>query len=312
MSWSEKQQEIMPESFTVSAPDTSIRSRSVVVDLVSLQVLVALRQYHLTLKLEKFVFFSRSINYLERKISCKGVKPERKKIEAAVRMMEPQNVKEFTVVTDCSNLSTTFTKRDLILRVGQWWLEVQEYTFNIKYRSGPRMSHVDAISRYQQEVVEVNQINLTEGDWILAAQLQDKQLCRIRAILQAKEKISETRGYFEEYVLKDGKVYRKLPAWVVPKCVRWQICRLCHDQAGHAGVENTIKRIQESYCKAMTEAKLLTEVQNNLGRFDLKQLRVKVKECITANQAKQKEDYDRVRRKPNEYKKGRSGVSAHH
>ena len=38
------------------------------------------------------------------------------------------------------------------------------------------MSHVDALSRYPVETVEVNQIDLTESDWILTAQLQDEHL----------------------------------------------------------------------------------------------------------------------------------------
>ncbi|KAF2896794.1 hypothetical protein ILUMI_09381 [Ignelater luminosus] len=52
--------------------------------------------------------------------------------------------------------------------------------------------------------------------------------------------------------------------------------------------------------KPMTETKLLTVVQNDLDRFDLKQLRVNVKERITADQAKQKEYYDRPGREANE------------
>jgi hypothetical protein len=52
----------------------------------------------------------------------------------------------FTVVTDCNSLRTAFSKKDLIPRVGRWWLQVQEFTFDIKYRPGSRMPHVDALS----------------------------------------------------------------------------------------------------------------------------------------------------------------------
>ena len=38
---------------------------------------------------------------------------------------------KFTVVTDCAALRTTFTKKDLIPRIGRWWLEVQDFQFEI-------------------------------------------------------------------------------------------------------------------------------------------------------------------------------------
>lgn len=156
---------------------------------------------------------------------------------------------EFTVFTDCNALRTTLTKRDLIPRVARWWLEVQEFNFSVKYRPGHKMSHVDALSRNPISP-EVYQIDVTQADWILAAQLQDEQLCRIRDILR-ENKNNEFKQYYENYKLKDGKVYRKLQngklAWVVPKGCRWQICKLYHDEMGHFALEKTIKKIQENY-----------------------------------------------------------------
>jgi len=54
---------------------------------------------------------------------------------------------KFKVVTDCNALRATFAKRDLLPRIGRWWLEVQEFTFDIEYRAGTRMTHADALSR---------------------------------------------------------------------------------------------------------------------------------------------------------------------
>ena len=31
------------------------------------------------------------------------------------------------------------------------------------------------------------------------------------------------------------------------KLSRWQICKLCHDDNGHFGLEKTLKEIQENY-----------------------------------------------------------------
>jgi transposase InsO family protein len=156
----------------------------------------------------------------------------------------------FTVVTDCNALRTAFSKKDLIPRVGRWWLQVQEFVFDIKYRPGARMPHVDALSRYPI-TVGVDQVDITEGDWILSAQLQDEKLARIRKILESGVENRETKQYFHDYVLKNNKIYRKLAdgrkVWAVPHLARWQIVRLCHDRAGHLSVEYTIRRIRLNY-----------------------------------------------------------------
>jgi hypothetical protein len=153
---------------------------------------------------------------------------------------------EKEVVTDCNALWTAFSKKDIIPRVGRWWLQVQEFDFDIKYRPGARMPHVDALSRYPI-TVEVDQVDITESDWILSTQLQDQKLARIRKILETGVENRETKQYFRDYVLKNNKIYRKLTdgrkVWAVPHLARWQIVRLCHDRAGHLSVEHTIRRI---------------------------------------------------------------------
>lgn len=159
---------------------------------------------------------------------------------------------QFKVVTDCSALRLTFAKRDLLPRIGRWWFEVQEYTFDVEYRTGSKMAHVDALSRNPIRIsIEILKVDITEGDWILAAQLQDEQLSHIRTILSGENREHETKHYFKEYALKNGKVYRRLDdktmAWAVLRDARMQICRLCHDDAGHLGVEKTLERIKRSY-----------------------------------------------------------------
>lgn len=159
---------------------------------------------------------------------------------------------KFKVVTDCNALRTTFAKRDLLPRIGRWWLEVQEYTFDVEYRAGSKMAHADALSRNPVSVeLEVIQVDITESEWILAAQLQDEQISHIRTILLSKQPTHETKHYFDEYLIRDDKVYRRLDgttnAWVVPRNARLQICRLCHDDAGHLGLEKTLERIKRSY-----------------------------------------------------------------
>lgn len=158
---------------------------------------------------------------------------------------------QFTVVTDCNALRTTFMKKDLIPRIGRWWLEVQDFTLDIEHRFGTKMQHVDAFSRNPVETIKIYPVDITEADWILATQLQDKQISRIRIILMDGVRNNDTKQYFADYTLRNDKLYRRLgkgqSTWVVPRAARFQICRLYHDDAGHLGLEKTLRRIRENY-----------------------------------------------------------------
>jgi transposase InsO family protein len=158
---------------------------------------------------------------------------------------------KFKLVTDCSAIRSTAVKKDIIPRVGRWWMELQDYNFDIEYRPGSRMSHVDCLSRNPPVVKSINNvINITEADWLQAAQLQDEELLRIRGMLESKKCDPSTKSYFEHYTLRDGKLHRKVDngcKWVVPRANRWQICKLCHDDIGHFGLEKTLAKIKENY-----------------------------------------------------------------
>lgn len=86
----------------------------------------------------------------------------------------------FTVVMDCNARRTAMTKRDLIPRIGRWWLLIQEYDFKVEYHAGLKMAHVDALSRnslagaHADDDPHVYNISLSDDDWILAAQLNDE------------------------------------------------------------------------------------------------------------------------------------------
>lgn len=125
-----------------------------------------------------------------------------------------------------------------------------DFNFEVEYCPGNKMKHVDALSRIPVEN-EVCTVDLTEADWVLAAQTQDDKIRLINSILDAKRHNRYTKDYFRSYLLKQGIVYKKLAndkeVWMVPKACRWQICRLCHDDSGHFGLEKTMKRISENY-----------------------------------------------------------------
>lgn len=167
----------------------------------------------------------------------------------------------FKIITDCSALRSTFSKRDLIPRIARWWLLLQEFDCSIEYRAGAKMSHVDALSRNpisESEVIPAEQfppsvMSISSEDWLHTLQLGDSELCRIRNILNSGLDEKGLRYINDNYTMKDNKLFRCLGGdknnirWVVPKGARWQVCRLNHDEIGHFGVEKTLERIKKSY-----------------------------------------------------------------
>jgi uncharacterized protein Yka (UPF0111/DUF47 family) len=80
-------------------------------------------------------------------------------------------------VTDCNALRLTWTKRDLTPRIGRWWIELQEYEydFDVNYRPGTQMKHVDALSR-KPPVISL----IKESDWLQCVQNVDDECGRIK------------------------------------------------------------------------------------------------------------------------------------
>ena len=54
------------------------------------------------------------------------------------------------------NVLSTLTKRDLIPRIARWWLQINEFTFIIEYRSVTLMAQVDALSRNTMSPSDIN------------------------------------------------------------------------------------------------------------------------------------------------------------
>lgn len=55
------------------------------------------------------------------------------------------------------------------------------------------MQHVDALSRNPVCQIEVYPVDITKADWILAAQLQDDQINRIRKVLMENVRNNKTK-----------------------------------------------------------------------------------------------------------------------
>ena len=161
---------------------------------------------------------------------------------------------EFTVVTDCASLQSTFSKKNIIPRIGRWWLRLQIFTFIVKHRMGTQMAHVDALSRSpwgppeEMDVVQGVQVFSVEvdDDWLAIAQREDPILTDIMQRTKTGERI-------DNYVLEEGKLFYRVDdeendlRWVVPKKVRWQITKKNHDDVGHFALDKTLALIRRKY-----------------------------------------------------------------
>ncbi|GBN99673.1 Retrovirus-related Pol polyprotein from transposon 17.6, partial [Araneus ventricosus] len=59
----------------------------------------------------------------------------------------------FKIITDCSAFQRTMDKKDLVTRIARWALLLEEFDYEIVHRSGQRMQHVDALSRYPVAII---------------------------------------------------------------------------------------------------------------------------------------------------------------
>lgn len=161
----------------------------------------------------------------------------------------------FVVVTDCNSIKAASKKKQMIPRIARWWLELQEFTFEVQYRSGNRMNHVDALSRNPCEVAVMDQdeekvCRIEEADWVLSAQLTDSKIKEIQQILSKPPKTEYDKHVYKNYCLRNSRVYRITARgllWLVPKGMRQRIVRAAHDDFGHFGTERTLRRLCESY-----------------------------------------------------------------
>nr|CAI5831076.1 unnamed protein product [Callosobruchus analis] len=151
----------------------------------------------------------------------------------------------FTVVTDCSAVRSTFTKRDLLPRIARWWLNIQDYDFEIKHRPGNKMLHVDALSR---NIPTTSTLTIGTDDWFLSIQLQDPALNLICRKLKSDDCDKQTKN---TYLIKDHRLYRKtadqVEKLVIPKSARFNILRKYHDEVGHLGYKKCESLIKNKF-----------------------------------------------------------------
>lgn len=153
---------------------------------------------------------------------------------------------KFVLVTDCSALRWTWSKRDLSPRIARWWLEVQGFDFTVEYRAGKSMAHVDALSRNPVDSV----MRCVDKDLIECVQQDDDSLRGL--VNQLNDEVSKgiTNGLAKDFLFENGVLYKKVgnsQNVVVPRMSRWSLVQSFHDNNGHVNFNKTYNAIRSKY-----------------------------------------------------------------
>lgn len=179
-------------------------------------------------------------------------------VESTYRFRQFLLGKYFKIITDCEALKTAMNKKELIPRIARWWLKMLEFDYEINHRSGKLMQHVDTLSRHPNEdaqepdVVEMNvlKISIDDSDWLYSLQLQDESIAKIAQCLKKPPNNVEEKQMHIDYLLKDGRVYRRDEnnlRLYVPKGVRNRVLTHSHDMMGHFSERKTLDHLKSRY-----------------------------------------------------------------
>lgn len=163
---------------------------------------------------------------------------------------------KFKIITDCNAIKSTATKKDLSPRVARWWTYLQDFEFEIVYRKGKFISHVDFLSRNPVKLPttitpkcsnhSVNVILNNPRSWLEVAQQNDPETL---SLIHGAE-----TGDLDEnqYVIKNNLLFYKAdpndaPKLFVPKRNRITLLRLFHDENCHVGLYKTLDKIKENF-----------------------------------------------------------------
>lgn len=153
----------------------------------------------------------------------------------------------FSVVTDCSALRLAWAKRDLSPRIARWWLDLQEFDFDVEHRPGASMAHVDALSRNP-----ITTQFIEEKDFINALQDGDEEIRSLIENLRLEVEANKNKkdGLAKKFKMVNGLLCRVTDDGlrpVLPKSARWHIMKIYHDNSGHLGLEKCVEAIQAKY-----------------------------------------------------------------
>ncbi|GFW45550.1 transposon Tf2-9 polyprotein [Trichonephila clavipes] len=141
----------------------------------------------------------------------------------------------FKIMTDCSAFQKTMDKKDLVTRVTRWTLLLEEYDYEIAHRSGQRMQHVDALSRYPVTIITSDTLTAR----LQRAQQEDENIQNLKSLIGTN---NATDFFIKNEILYKFVDGRELIA--APRDMQTELIKLAHEK-GHfssAKTEEIVKR----------------------------------------------------------------------
>ncbi|GBM26587.1 Transposon Tf2-6 polyprotein [Araneus ventricosus] len=143
----------------------------------------------------------------------------------------------FKIITDCSAFQRTMDKKDLVTRIARWALLLEEFDYEIVHRSGQRMQHVDALSRYPVAIITSDTLTAR----LKRAQQEDEYTQSLRSMIGS----NNDSDFFDKneilYKYVDGR-----ELIVVPRDMQTEIIKLAHEK-GHFSAAKTEGVVKQEF-----------------------------------------------------------------
>ncbi|UYV64450.1 hypothetical protein LAZ67_3000767, partial [Cordylochernes scorpioides] len=152
--------------------------------------------------------------------------------------------RKFTIYTDHHSLCWMAKMKNPAGRLARWSLELQEYDFAIKYKSGKTHLDADGLSRCPIPERIISTINYEEHDY-------DSYIKKIDNLVN-----QNPNSYGENFTKFKKKLFKKNPSvtgdpWllIVPKNKQKELLENMHDHptSGHMGIKRTYNRLKSKY-----------------------------------------------------------------
>jgi hypothetical protein len=150
----------------------------------------------------------------------------------------------FLIVTDCNSVKATVSKKEIVPRIARWWAYLQDFNYEIVYRKGSSLSHVDFLSRNPVSVLRVSK----HESWLHIEQKGNAE------VQQMISDLLEGKLDHKQYVVKDGLLCHQwavnnetVVRYFVPRQSRLGLLRIFHDEQCHVGVDKTVDSILKHF-----------------------------------------------------------------
>lgn len=127
-------------------------------------------------------------------------------------------------MSDCSALRATFTKGDLLPRIGR--------------KNSLGLDDIDV-----QNARKINMLCIERYDCLLLVQLNNECVKYIHEVSSQKAVDVDEYEIFDQRIFKITETGKK---WAVPKAARRQVVEICHDEVGHFGLDKTMRKIGDN------------------------------------------------------------------